>query len=657
MFAPAKAPDDTLRAVLATLAPALFAPVLVPDALVELGVPPPAFAAGFAALLLAPVVRPGALGRALATVALCGVVLSWSASHPDRPGLGLTILVGAGVLLTAMWPGRDGDSVLKGVSPVGAASSVAVVLAWLGWTAALRGAGGDLAIAGSSFVAAAYAQRRATVRVERQLAAVALLWPVVYAMLRLGEVIGPGAVPFLALTPLMLLSRSLPPERVWLPAWRLLTEVVVASPPRLLVSSFALACVLGTVLLALPISDRYGVGLPLVDAAFTAVGAVCVTGLTVVPATRLSGFGELVVAALVQLGGLGILSFASVAVVRGSSGLLRRETVASMLQQGVRADLQLALKRMLLVTFVAELVGAALLLPGLLSEGRGLRSPWEAVFLAISAFCNAGFVPGGALDVYARSPWILLVLSGLVLVGSLGPMLILALPDLVNGRKVPMAVRLAVVVTISMLVVPFVLLLGLEWSGVLGHLPAGLRVANAWLLTVSPRSAGFTAVDLGDLEPATWSLFLFLMFVGGNSGSTAGGIKITTFAVLVLAAWAAIRGRRHAEFGCRQIPHRVVYEAVAVTSAMLATVAAGLVLLQLTQRMELRVLLFEVVSAAGTSGLTLGGIEQVDALGKVVLAACTFAGRVGPLSLFLLLSTDREREDGSAWPSEEVPVG
>lgn len=657
MFAPARAPDDALRAVLATLVPSLFAPVLVPAPLLDLGVPEAAVAAVGGVLLLGSLLRPGVLSRWLVTTGITTVLCGWIASHPARPGLALVLAVAAGSLLTAVWPDHRGETPLRGLPPVPASAAVAVGLAWLGWGASLRGPGGDLAIAGSALVAGLVAWSRSTGRLERQLATVALMWPLAYVALREGHLIGQGAVPLLAVVPLALVARGVPPARVLAPIGRLLVELVVENPPRLLVSGFAGVCLLGSVFLALPVADRAGRGFDLVDAVFTSISAVCVTGLTVVPADRLSGFGEVVVAVLVQVGGLGILSFATLAMHRGGVRMAEgRQSVSAMVGPGMRADLALALRRVLVVTFVSEAVGAALLLPALVSEGHGVSSLWHAVFLAVSANCNAGFVPGSKLDVFVHAPWVLLVLSGLVVVGGMGPAFVTAVPDLVAGRKVPLAVRLSLVTTVALLVIPLLFLLGLEWRGVLEGLPFLERLANAWMLTVSPRSAGFTAVDLTNLEPATWSLFVFLMLVGGNAGSTAGGMKVTTLAVLVLAALAAIRGRRNAEFGWRQIPHRVVYEAVAVTLGMMGTVAIGLVLLQLTQRMPLDVALFEVASAVGTVGLSIGGTDQVDSLGKIVLAACMFAGRVGPLTLFLLLSEDRQ-EGGSAWPIEEVPVG
>jgi trk system potassium uptake protein TrkH len=182
-------------------------------------------------------------------------------------------------------------------------------------------------------------------------------------------------------------------------------------------------------------------------------------------------------------------------------------------------------------------------------------------------------------------------------------------------------------------------------------------VVTAWLLTVSARTAGFSPVDLGRIEPATGTLLSLLMFVGGTSGSTAGGVKVSTIGVLLATAVAAVRGRRSAEFGGRQIPSRVVYEAVAIVTAGLATVVLGVVLLQLTQELPLEQVVFEVVSAVSTAGLSTGATATLDGVGKIVVLGCMFAGRVGPLTLFLLLSADQEREGGSPWPSEEVPVG
>lgn len=662
VFVSARSPDDALRAVLWTVAPALLAPVLVPDAAAALGVPPPAGGGLAALLVIAGAARfPARWAQALATVGLALALVGWCTSHPDDPQGGFVLLLGAIGLGAGLWPADGRSSVWRSFAPVPAAAGVALALALFGWTSTPDGPGGDLALAASAIVPATIAAQRATGRLERQFAAVAALLPVSYSALRLGGLLDAEAVVAVALGPLLLLSRTVPPEAVWRPAWQLFLEVVVSSPPRLLVLSFGALSLLGAFLLALPVSDAQGRGLGLVDALFMAVSATCVTGLaTVDVGSRLTTFGQVLLVVLMQLGGLGIMTFASAAVVLGGRRLgLRQERVAvQLLGRDAQIDLKGALRRVLVVTAVFEGAGVLLLFPSLVGGATGwLTALGEAVFTSVSAFCNGGLLPWDeGLARFRQAPWVLLVTAALVVAGSLGPGVILALPDLVRGRKVPMYVRLTVLATVALLVLPGLLFLSLEWSNTLRGLAWHDRVANAWLMTVAPRTAGFDSVGVAAVDPGTWTVLVLLMFVGGGVGSTAGGIRVTTFAVLILAGIATIRGRRNPEFGYRQIPHRAVYEALTVTCAGITTVFAGLLLLQLTQKLPLRVALFEVVSAANTVGLSMGGTQQVDVVGKIVLVACMFAGRVGPLTLILFVS-EREREPApTAWPVEEVPI-
>ncbi len=660
MFFSRRDPDDALRATLLTLVPALFAPVLTPQLLVDRGMPgfvvPAVAAVGLAAPSLAP--RTGTLVRLVVTASVLLAVSAWVSTHLAAPGLGAVVLLGMVALLAAVWPAPDG-SALQVLAPVPASALTALALVTYGWTAKLLGPAGAYGVAGAAAVTGLLAIRDASDRAERQLAWGALLVPVAWGLGH-GSGLATGALPALALGPLALLSRSVPPARAWAPVTNGLSELLLASPPRLLVVSFAALSVVGTVLLALPVSHAAGPGLPLVDAAFMAVSAVTVTGLTTVEPSSLSAFGRLVLLVLIQLGGLGIMTFAGAAAEWSGTRLgVRQDAVAAqLLGHGVRQDLRTALRRVVLVTVLAEALGAVLLLPALAAHGDGLASVGEAVFLSVSAFCNAGFAPwSGNLVPWSREPWLLLVVAALAAAGSLGPAVLLALPAALRGDRVPMWIRLTLVGNGLLLTAPFALLLGLEWTRVFGQLPAHDRVVAAWLLTVTARTGGFSAVDLAVIEPATATLLMLLMFVGGNSGSTAGGVKVSTVAVLLLTAAAAVRGRRAPEFGARQIPTRVVYEAVAVVTAGLATVVLGLVLLQLTQPLRMQQALFEVVSAVSTAGLTTGATATLDGVGKIVLSFCMFAGRVGPLTLFLLLSAEQERDSATTWPSEEVPVG
>jgi trk system potassium uptake protein len=662
VFASARSPDDALRAVLVTIAPALLAPVLVPPQATALGMPPTVVGAAAALLVLVGAARfRDRWARAVATSGLVMAFTGWALTHPDLPEVGFVYLLGLVGLGAGIWPSRTG-SVWQSFGPVPAASMVAVGLTLLGWTTVPDGPGGDLALAAAAVVPGAVALERSTGRIERQLATIAMLLPVSYSALRLGGILDTRAVFLVAAGPALLLSRTVPPTAVWRPAWRLFVEVVVTSPPRLLVASFASLSVVGALLLALPVSAASGRALPLVDALFMAVSATCVTGLTTIdPGRDLSTFGHGAVLLLIQVGGIAIMTFATAAaLLAGRRVGVRQERVAAALLGGNvgAAGLRGTLRKVLVVTAIFEAAGALLLVPVFAAEGHGFfRSVVEAIYTSVSSFCNAGLLPwSDNLRPFERSPWMLVVVAAIVIAGSLGPAVLVSLPPYVQGKKVPLYVRLSVLTTIGLLVIPFLLILGLEWSNTLRDLPWHDRVANAWLLSAA-RTTGFDSVGVGQIDPGTWTLLLITMFIGGTTGSTAGGIRVTTFAVLLLAGIATIRGRRSPEFGYRQIPHRAVYEAIAITCAGITAVAAALLLLLITQKLAVDVALFEVVSALGTVGLSMGATSQLDTVGKLVVIVCMFAGRVGPLTLILFLA-ERERDPTpTAWPIEEVPVG
>lgn len=437
-------------------------------------------------------------------------------------------------------------------------------------------------------------------------------------------------------------------------------DLTLSSPARAMVLGFLGVCTTGAVLLSLPFAAE-GPRVALIDAAFTAVSAACVTGLGVVDTPGSYSFaGELVIVLLIQVGGLGIMTFASAAAIflGRRLSLSQERAAAELLGPGARSDLRGSLRVVLLVTAVCEALGALLLLPAFLLRGDDLGGAlWRAVFTSVSAFCNAGFaLQSDSLIGYADSPWILFVVSLLIILGGLGPPMVVALPRLWRGRG-SLQARLVFVTTVSLLIAPTVLYAALEWRASLAALGPLDKLVNAWFQSVTLRTAGFNSVDLTLITPATWTLMIVAMFIGGSPGSTAGGIKTTTLAVLVLAVVAAVRGRSEAHAFGRRLSHRTVYEAAAIASAGLLSVIVALMVLQVSQPISLDLALFEVVSALATVGLTLGATAELDSVGKIVIMACMFAGRVGPLTLFVFLS-DRSRESSAPRPPiESVPVG
>jgi trk system potassium uptake protein TrkH len=246
----------------------------------------------------------------------------------------------------------------------------------------------------------------------------------------------------------------------------------------------------------------------------------------------------------------------------------------------------------------------------------------------------------------------------LIIAGGLSPAAVLALPRLRKRVSEPVSIqiRIAVISTVFLLSVGFLYILASEWSNALAGMTVWDRLNNAWFQSVTLRTAGFNSVDFTLLRPATISLMIVFMFIGGSPGGTAGGIKTTTLAVLLLSVGTVIRGRSSVTIYGRTIPHRVVYKAAAITTAGVAALLLGLILIQVTQTLPPLTALFEVTSALGTVGLSLGGTALLDGVGKGIIIVAMFAGRVGPLTLFMFLS-HRSREAEWRYPEEEINVG
>lgn len=435
----------------------------------------------------------------------------------------------------------------------------------------------------------------------------------------------------------------------------------LANPARVLVLTFLVLCAGGSLLLFLPQSGTDPEGISLVDAAFTSVSAVCVTGLIVRDTpVDFTAFGQAMILLLIQLGGLGIMTF-SLAILRvmGSRLSIRHEgTMAGLVSGEDRGRLLQALSRMVAVTFIAEAAGATILTGLFWGEGDGwLQGLWRGIFTAVSAFCNAGFaLQSDSLMGYQQNALILQVVALLIIVGGISPLVLVTFPKFMRRETMPLENRIVFSATAILLVLGTLIIVAAEWSNTLIGLSFWDRLNNAWFQSVTLRTAGFNSVDVSQIRAATFSLMVVWMFIGGSPGGTAGGVKTTTTAVLVLSVVATMRGRWQAAAFGRAIPHRAVYKAAAVVTVGAASVGLGVLAIQLTQRLSGSAGFFEVVSALGTVGLSVGGTAGLDDVGKIIIMLCMFVGRVGPLTLFVFLS---DRSARSFWElaEEDIEVG
>lgn len=420
-------------------------------------------------------------------------------------------------------------------------------------------------------------------------------------------------------------------------------EPLLNHPARVLISTFLGLCLLGTLLLQLPWASTGGT-ISLVDAAFTSVSAVCVTGLTVLDTPRdFTLLGQAFLLLLIQCGGFGIMTISTVGLhALGKRLSLRQERLLTTLTDSSHSDLVASLVTIVRLTLLVELAGAALLAGCFLAAGDALpRALWQGLFTAVSAFCNAGFALHSTnLVPFQTSPLVLHTVATLIILGGLAPATCLILPDWLRGRAIPLAPRIALMTTAALLVTGTVAFLVFEWDNTLAGLSLVDKLHNAWFQSVTLRTAGFNSVDLATVLGPTCLLMHLWMFIGGSPGGTAGGVKTTTIAVLALTFWTNITGHAEVIVQNRRIPQATINRAVTLVGAGVLIWAATALALQITQPLPARALLFEATSALGTVGLSLGITPSLDGIGKIIIMLTMFIGRVGPLTLFTLLSGD-----------------
>ncbi|MDR2378924.1 MAG: TrkH family potassium uptake protein [Bifidobacteriaceae bacterium] len=424
------------------------------------------------------------------------------------------------------------------------------------------------------------------------------------------------------------------------------------SPARLAVATFVLVIMVVTALLCLP-TARAGPGSPnVVDAIFTATSAVCVTGLTTVPTAEYwSGFGQVVIVAGMQVGGLGVMTLGSLLSLAASRRLGLRTKLLTASETGALrlGEVGVLVRAVAVISAVAELVLTAILAPRFIMAGEDPGAAlWHGFFYGVSAFNNAGFTPTvEGLEAFASDWWVLAPIMTAVFVGSLGFPVIL---DLTRHWRHPSALNLHSKLTIAFCLA----LLGLSWvafTAIEWNNPATLaaETTNATLLNtlfagVMTRSGGFSTFAVTDQHPATTLLQDALMFVGGGSASTAGGIKVTTLAVMLLAIRAEARGDRDMEAFGRRLEPSVLRVAVTVAVASVMFVFTGALVLSLVSQAPLTRILFESISAFATCGLSTGLAASLPPVGKLTLAALMLTGRLGTMTIATSVAmTNRRR--------------
>ena len=454
------------------------------------------------------------------------------------------------------------------------------------------------------------------------------------------------------------------------------------TPAQSIVAGFALMILIGAVLLALPFASRSGESVGFLDALFTATSANCVTGLVVLNTMESwTVFGKIVILILIQFGGLGYMTVITV----GMLALHRRITLkdrlviqASFNQEGPGGMVRLV-RRVLLITFVAEFAGMILLTAAFLvsTDMRLWEALWQGFFHSVSAFCNAGFDNIGreSLTPFVGNPLINFTVMGLIVVGGIGFPVCRELYGLVRNRaghalrrrvnRLSLHTKITLAVTASLILSGFVLFLLLEWNNpeTLGPLGFFEKIQAALFQSVTLRTAGFNTISQSGLCDFSQVLSCVLMLIGGSSAGRAGGVKTATFGVLIIAMLSAFRGKNGMEAYGRRLPLDLLQKALTVVCSVLAVVFAATLALYFTEGGSAGPhtfidLLFETCSAMGTVGVTTGVTPHLSAAGKLIIAACMFLGRIGPVTLVLALARrQRGAADAFTYPEERVLIG
>ena len=442
------------------------------------------------------------------------------------------------------------------------------------------------------------------------------------------------------------------------------------SPAKVLVLGFAILILVGSLLLLLPISTRSGESIGFINTLFTATSAVCVTGLVVADTnTTWSAFGQVVIILLIQIGGLGIMSVATLmSLVLGRRiGLKERLAIQESLNEFTLTGIVRIFKYILYATFVIELIGAIALSTRLIPM-FGIRSGIaKSIFHSISAFCNAGFDILGtnenkftSLINFNNEPVVLITISLLIILGGLG---FIVWRDIATTRKFSLFTlhtKVVLIVTAILVISGAVLIAIFEWNNAstLKNMSIDNKILNAWFHSVTPRTAGYNSLPIDKMSEPSKFLTIFLMFVGGASGSTAGGIKVTTLSVLIIATLSFIKGENDINLLGRRIPPTVLRKSIAITTISSIFILISIMVLLINKEGSFMEVVFETFSAFGTVGLSTGITPALSATSKIQIILTMFLGRVGPLSAALLISFRPNNKDlPYKFPEGKISVG
>ena len=449
-------------------------------------------------------------------------------------------------------------------------------------------------------------------------------------------------------------------------------KIFTLSTTQFILLSFLVTILLGSLLLALPISSATGDAVPYLDALFTATTSTCVTGLVTLPTVSTwSVFGQIVILLLIQIGGLGIITVMSglMLLLNKKMGIGDRLLIQDSFNLNTMSGLSKFVKNVLFGTLIIEGVGAVLYMLVFVPE-FGARGIWISVFNSVSAFCNAGIdiIAENSLCNYATNPLINAVTSVLIILGGLGYIVWWDVLRVVKSRSprnrkifrhLTLQSKIAITVTLGLIIAGGILIFIFEYSNPLtvAHMSLFDKIQVSLFQSVTTRTAGFASVPQENLTNASAAVSIILMLVGGSPVGTAGGMKTVTVAVLVCSALATIRNKNSATMFGRRISESSVKKAVAVAVAFLVICSASTVLLMATSNASALDAFYETVSATATVGLSRNLTATLNSFGKVIIIITMYFGRVGPISLAVALGSKNESQNVISEPTEDISIG
>lgn len=441
-------------------------------------------------------------------------------------------------------------------------------------------------------------------------------------------------------------------------------KTVNLQPAHILVLGFLGLIALGTCLFMIPAATADRHHLSLIDALFEATSAVCVTGLAVVDTgTTFTLFGQIILLALIQLGGWGfmtsgILMFIILGKKIGlKQRLILQESLNTFSLQGIIKLVQ----RVILITLIVEAIGATALAIRWSQEMSLGRAIYYGIFHSISAFNNAGFgLEADNLSKWVGDPTVNIVITSLFILGGIGFYVVADIFEKKNLRKVSLHTKVTLFFTLIINIVSTLVIFGLEYNNAatLGSLGLADKWWAAYFQGVVPRTAGFNTIDIGQMTLSSQVYMMGLMFIGAASGSTAGGIKVTTFALLLLALWAVITNREDINIFKRRVPSSLVFRALSIAVSGVIFIFIIFFLLTITEKgAEMSMIAFETVSAFGTVGMSAGLTMELSPMGKILITIMMFIGRLGPLTMAFALAIHSNKQAKIRYAEEKILLG